>query len=83
MNKWIKPSELPPKFHGECFVAWKSHSDSPYASKGVAIEMIQNYYRGTIPERYSEIERNWEYISDELYRVMVIDIPQFNREIFE
>lgn len=72
MTNWIKPSELPPKFHGQCFVSYKHDFQS--VIDGPWICMIQNYYRGTIPERW--VEGFWSFMDDEHFRIMVIEYPK-------
>lgn len=79
MGKWIKPSELPPKFHGQCFVSYKHDFQSVIDDPWIC--MIQNYYRGTIPERW--VEGEWSYLDDKGFRVMIIMRPRITEEDFK
>lgn len=68
---WIKPSELPEKFHSQVWVAYKySHDTEP---REPYVAMVQNHYRGTIPEEWNG--EQWEFISDEDSRVMFMEKP--------
>lgn len=71
--KWIKPSELPEHFYGSCWVCKKD-----WYSKKIwepDLLLIQNHYRGTIPEYWCDARGGWEYLSDEAYRVMPLETP--------
>jgi hypothetical protein len=73
MSRWIKPSELPKGFHNCCWVCKKDWFDSSISE--AKLLLIQNHYRGSIPEYWCDIRGGWEYLSDENYRVMVIEKP--------
>lgn len=62
MNNWIKPSELPPKFHGHCWIVWKGWVSTAVREPYQAV--VQNYYRGTAPDEWLE-GGGWSYLSDD------------------
>lgn len=80
MNKWIKPSELPPKFHGHCWIVWKGWV--PDATLKAYQAMVQNYYRGTAPDEWIE-GTGWSYLSDDNFRVLVTEKPIVPDTVFE
>lgn len=79
MNNWIKPSELPPKFHRQCFVSYKHDFQNVIDDPWIC--MIQNYYSGTIPERW--VEGSWSFLDDKGFRVLVIEYPKISLEDFK
>lgn len=68
---WIKPSELPKKFHKEVWLTTRYFLDSEPCEP--FITTIQNQYRGGIPELWNG--ESWEFVSDEKCRVMMLDKP--------
>jgi hypothetical protein len=77
---WIKPSELPEKFHGHCWIVWKGWVSTavrqPYQS------VVQNYYRGTAPDEWIE-GSGWSYLSDDNFRVLITEKPIVPDNVFE
>lgn len=70
MDKWLKPNELPEKFHGECWICWESYSTmhEPF------LAVVQNHYREGIPEYFSEVY-GWRYLSED-YCLMPLEKPE-------
>lgn len=80
MNNWIKPSELPPKFHGHCWIVWKGWVSTAVREPYQAV--VQNYYRGTAPDEWLE-GGGWSYLSDDDFRVMITEKPIVPDTVFE
>ena len=78
MMEWIKPSELPERFHGECWIVWKSWGEMIHPAK---IYTVQNYYRGTIPEYWTG-EGYYSALNDREYRLMILEKPVATLEDF-
>lgn len=72
MNKWIKPSELPENFHGSCWVCYKGF----YAIYEPTCEIVQKHYNNGRAEYFRDGEGHWEYLSDESYRVLPLEVPE-------
>lgn len=68
---WMKPSELPSKFHNDVWITKKYFHDSSPIMPFIAT--VQNHYRGSIPEMWNG--GSWEFISDSTCRVMLLDKP--------
>ena len=70
---WIKPSELPEKFHGECWVSWKCplRDGKVFPPK---LYTVQNYYRGICAEYWCD-DGYYRSLPDAEYRVMILDLP--------
>lgn len=69
-GQWIKPSELPENFFGECWVCWKSWTGIIHEPRQFT---VQNVYRGGIPEFFDG--DFYRFISDDEYRVMMVNKP--------
>jgi hypothetical protein len=74
---WIKPSELPPRFHGECWVCWRNQFSGIIYPPN--LRTVQNYYRGTCAEYWHD-DGYYRGLPDKEYRVMVLDIPEAPEE---
>lgn len=75
MSVWIKPSSLPEKFHKDVWVTKKYFHDSEPVKPFIAV--VQNYYRGKIPEMWNG--ESWEFISDSSCRIMLLDRPDITK----
>lgn len=74
MARWIKPSELPEKFHGQCWVVWKSWAGLPSEQiHKPKLCTVQNYYRGNFPEYWDD--GYYRSLKEDEYRLIILDIP--------
>lgn len=80
MTNWIKPSELPPKFHGHCWIVWKGWVSTAVREPYQAV--VQNYYRGTAPDEWLK-GGGWSYLSDDNFRVLITEKPIIPDGVFE
>lgn len=71
VTSWMKPSELPNKFHKDVWITKKYFHDSEPVKPFIAI--VQNHYRGRIPEMWNG--EYWEFISDTNFRIMLLYRP--------
>lgn len=71
VSNWIKPSTLPKKFHKEVWLTKRYFHDSEPCTPFIVT--VQNHYRGNIPEMWNG--ESWEYVSDEMCRIMMLDKP--------
>lgn len=77
-NNWIKPSELPTRFHGHCWIVCKSWMAVAVREPYCAV--VQNYYRGTAPDEWTD--DGWNYLSDDNFRVMIVEKPFVSNNVF-
>ena len=86
MSKWLKLSEIPKDFWGECFVAWDScgvlHVDT-------SVVMIRNFndqgmgrYLGVMWYCYS-LKEWFDFRSDLDHRLMIVEFPNISEEDFK
>jgi len=76
MNKWIKPSQLPEGFWGECFVAICNEGQI-----SVEINDVKRMYK--IPRWHSLTQQEWfEFRDDVPVRVMPVKYPKISLEDF-
>lgn len=74
-NKWIRPSELPDRFHGSCWVVWKSWTRTSHEKiHEPSLYLVQNYYRGNIPEYWCD-EGYYTALKEDEYRLIILDVP--------
>lgn len=80
MTNWIKPSELPDDFWGECFVGWKDKKSQEIGD----FDRIVTVKNGERLQWYSEILHDWfEFREQHEYRVLPIVYPVITKEDFQ
>lgn len=79
--KWIKLTELPEDFWGECFVGWKSNYNTFHTD--TSIVMVRKF-EDICVKWYCESLKEWfDFRSDLEYRVMIIKFPSVSEVDFK